>query len=345
MKTWFVKNWSYLVFLTIFILAFIPRSIEIFSGNYLFGFDQGLFYEDVRKIVVEKKIPLIGAEVGGIGGFFQGPGWNYFLTVPFILFKGDPYGGMIFMLLLGMSTLVGSFLLFRKKLGELTALLIVFFIALSPSMISQSRFIWPPFVIPPLVIVFLFFVLKLHKKPHIYMPFAYGVIGLMTHFEIATGITFFLSTTFAFLLFYKQELLNIKTIFYSVMLLIATQATLIIFDLRHNFISTKGIFNLFIHNKTGTSSYDFQNHIDIFKDAFLGVSYNFPLLVITLIISLFFGYKFLRDKKNSNYSKRFLLFVVSNPILLFFVFLPLSMPLWSCLTISPSTITVSIQPI
>lgn len=339
MKKWFIKNWSSIVFICILIIAFIPRSIEVFSGNYLFGFDQGLFYEDVRKIVVDKKITLIGAEVGGIGGFFQGPGWNYFLAIPFILFNGDPYGGMIFMLLLGISSIFGSFFLFRKHLGVITALLIAFFVATSPGMISQSRFIWPPFVIPPLTILFSYFVLNSAKRPTVYIPCAFGIIGLMTHFEIATGITFFASSLFAFLLFYRKELLKIKTILYSFIVLISTQATLIVFDLRHNFISSRGILNLFLHNKTNTSTYSFQNHIDIFKDAFLGVSFNLPLFFTTLIVALYFGHKLLKDKKSARKIKTFLLFVVVNPILLFIIFLPLKMSLWAWWVLEVSIFT------
>lgn len=323
------KNWYYLVFFVILTLAFIPRSIEVFSGNYLFGFDQGLFYQDVREIVENKKITLIGAEVGGIGGFFQGPGWNYLLVIPYVLFNGDPYGGMVFVLLVGMATVGSAFLLFRNKLGIFPALFISFLLAVSPGIISQSRFIWPPFIIPPLTLMLIYFVLKSYKKPLPFIPLAIGTIGIMTHFEIATGFTLLVSSVIAFLLLSFRQMMQWKVILYSFLAFIVTQSTLIVFDLRHNFISSKGILNLILHNKTVSSSYNFQNHLDIFKDSFFSVSYNLPLFFITFVICLISGYFLIKDKKASLEIKKILLFIMVNIVILFLIFLPLKMPLWS----------------
>jgi len=87
----FIKEKNFTFFLlAIVILGSIPRSIEVISGNYLFGFDQGVFFQAVKEIVVNHKPALIGTEVGG-GGFFQGPGWYYLLSIPFYLWRGDPY--------------------------------------------------------------------------------------------------------------------------------------------------------------------------------------------------------------------------------------------------------------
>ena len=96
--------------LVILIIAAIPRSVELFSGNYIFGFDQGKHWLAAKSIIIDHKLPLIGDEVGGAGGFFQGPGWYYLLAIPFLLFRGDPYGAIVLMFLLGIGT-VGVLLL------------------------------------------------------------------------------------------------------------------------------------------------------------------------------------------------------------------------------------------
>lgn len=320
---------NFLLYLSILLIAFIPRSIEVLSGNYLFGFDQGLFYEDVREIVENRKLTLIGAEVGGIGGFFQGPGWNYSLLMPYILFRGDPYGGMIFMLLLGIVTVLGVLFLFKNMLGFKTVLFISFFIAIAPGVISQSRFIWPPFVIPPLTVLLIFLVYKSFKRPVLYIPFSIGIIGLMTHFEIATGITLLISTLITLFILSFRTLLNIKVIVFSILAFIATQLSLIIFDLRHNFISSRGILNLLFHNKNIDLPYNFQNHIDIFKDAFLSVSFSLPLFTFTMVVCIMGGILLFKDKKVNKEIKKILIFIVLNTIILFFVFLPMKMTLWS----------------
>lgn len=322
------KKTAALIFFIV-ILAFFPRAVEVLSGNYLFGFDQGIFYNDTREMVVDHRIPLIGAEVGGIGGFFQGPGWTYLLAIPFILFRGDPYGGMILMLLIGVFSVLFSILLFKKSIGLSAAMLTGLFMAMSPGIISQSRFIWPPFVITPLTILFLYCVINLKKKPVFFVPCAFGIIGLMAHFEIATGITLCIATIISFLIIYRKELLNIKVIILSIFALIATQITLILFDLRHEFISSKGILNLFLHNKEKSGMYNLSNHIDIFKDAFLSISFNFPLIYLTLLLVGYGVYRILRDKKYSVEKKQFLLFLIITTSALFMVFLPMKMTLWS----------------
>lgn len=328
MKFFLKKRSNLLILLIIVFLGITPRAIEVLSGNYLFGFDQGMFYEDVRQMVETRKPTLIGVEVGGIGGFFQGPGWTYFLLIPYLLFHGDPYGGMIFMLLLGAATIFLSYLLFYKTLGNKASLLAAFFIAISPGIISQSRFIWPPFVIPPLTILMVFFILKSLKNPTLYIPLAIGTIGLMSHFEIATGITLLVSTVITLLFLFPRNVLKIKVIGYSFLAFTLTQITLIIFDLRHNFISSRGIVNLLLHNKTIDTPYNFQNHIDIFKDSFLAVSFGMPLFVVTALVSTLGGIVLLRDKKVKIETKRILLFVFVNSVILFLVFLPMKMVLW-----------------
>ena len=70
------KKTFLVLILLIFLLGFALRAVEILSGDFVFLFDQGRDYLDVRKIVVEHKLTLIGPHTG-IGGVFTGPGWYY----------------------------------------------------------------------------------------------------------------------------------------------------------------------------------------------------------------------------------------------------------------------------
>src|SRR3989344_9182333 len=104
----------FLILTVIVLLGAIPRAIELINHNYLFGFDQGWYFQEVKKIVIDHNPTLIGIEVGGGGGFFQGPGWIYLLTIPFLLSKGDPYAAMILMFLFGIFAIVFSSLIAAK---------------------------------------------------------------------------------------------------------------------------------------------------------------------------------------------------------------------------------------
>jgi len=314
--------------LLVIIAGAAPRAIEIINRNYLFLFDQGAYYQAVRDIVVNRHLSLIGTEVGGIGGFFQGPGFYYLLTIPFILFKGDPYGGMLLMFILGLLAIALSIVLFHKSLGKTAALLIAFFIALSPGIIHQSRFIWPPFVIAPLTVVFLYFIWQSYRKKPMGIPLAFFIVGLMTHFEIATSITLFISTAITFLLIRPKDIFKPKTIILSAILLTATQATLILFDLRHNFLNIKGILKFVTHGSSG-AAYSFQNHLDVYRDSIFSVAHNWNVAAVLSGIVILGLVLIFKDKKTNPQLKKFILFLLINPIILFIVLLPMKSTLWA----------------
>jgi len=62
-------------------LGIALRLVETLTGNYVFGFDQGLDFLAARSIAVDHKITLIGSEAGagfaGLPGVFHGPGERY----------------------------------------------------------------------------------------------------------------------------------------------------------------------------------------------------------------------------------------------------------------------------
>ena len=133
-------------FVLIIGISLLSRSIEVLNKNYVFGFDQGRDYLAVKSIVVDNKFTLIGSEVGagaaGLSGIFQGSLHYYFLSVPFILTKGDPYGGLVLMFLLSMLSVVFSYFFGRKVFGAIGGLTTALLFALSPMFIAQARFVW-----------------------------------------------------------------------------------------------------------------------------------------------------------------------------------------------------------
>lgn len=315
--------------LIITIAGALPRAIEVINRNYLFGFDQGLFYEAVKQIVVEKHLTLIGAEVGGIGGFFQGPGWYYLLSIPYILWGGDPYGAVVLMFLIGIATIILPIVLFRKSFGEKTALLTGFFVALSPGIVPQSRFFWPPFVIPMLTVLYLYLLYKAYTGKKLFLPFVFFVIGLMTHFEIATGGSLLLATIVTILIIRPKHVFSPRVVLLSVGLFLITQLPLILFDIRHQFISSQGLIKFITHGSPTHNTYSIANHLNMYKDSLLSVSHNWYIGVIIILIVSLGVFKILKNKKIEKAKKQFILFLIVCPAVLFIAFLPLKTILWS----------------
>src|SRR3989344_1409211 len=324
------KNFVFLL-LIIVILGSIPRSIEIISGNFLFGYDQGVFFQAVKEIVVNHKLTLIGTEVGG-GGFFQGPGWYYLLSIPFYLWKGDPYGGMILMLMSGILTVALSVIFGRKIFDAKTALTIGFLVAISPAIIAQSRFIWPPFIVSLLAVFFIFFLYNIFQGAGKFFILLTFIMGLMFHFETATGATLLLQLLIISPLFFIKKMVSVRFFILGLLSFLLTQISLFIFDLRHDFLNVKGMINLFMNGKED-SSIDrinlIANHIGVFRSNFLSSFQMADLLWSFLLVILAIGLiSYFRDKKNSKAKKWLVLYLATSPITLFIVFIFYPSTIW-----------------
>lgn len=319
--------WYGVLLLIILIIGLLPRAVEVIGGNYLFGYDQGLFFEKVRRIAVDHKFTLIGEEVGGQGGFFQGPGFYYLLSLPFLLFRGDPYGAMVLIFVIGAATLITAALLSRRLLGAPASLCITLLMAVSPTMVSQSRFIWNPFVIPILMVGVLFaFYEVLKKKPH-RLPLIYFLIGLMFHFEIAVGIMTLLQFSLFSLILIWKKVINVRHVVWSAGVFLLTQLHFVIFDFRHDFLITKGILatagGKAPHAITWVYfQHMFGNHWEVFRFVFFSLfpygNMIWPLLLV-LVAGGIVGLSL--DKNVSRHLKQFVWFLVSSPIVLFGLYL------------------------
>jgi K+-transporting ATPase c subunit len=88
-----------LILIIIFFLIFgiIYRLILTSGGNFIFNMDNARDMIDVREMVVLGHLRLIGP-TSGLECFYNGPGWYYFLSLPFVLSGGHPYGAVLLMI-------------------------------------------------------------------------------------------------------------------------------------------------------------------------------------------------------------------------------------------------------
>ena len=139
----------------IFILAFFLRAQETISGNFLFLIDQGRDLLDVKSIVFDHHLTLIGPYTS-LQGIFQGPIFYYLLAVPIFISGGNPWSVMVLMLLISMSVLVVSFLVMQRLFGFRVALVTAFILAVSPEAIAAATYFWNPHPMWLLICLFIF---------------------------------------------------------------------------------------------------------------------------------------------------------------------------------------------
>lgn len=297
----------------------ILRSVEVLNGNYLFGFDQGRDYLAVKNIVENHKLTLIGSEIGaGVAGFrgiFHGPFYFYLLVLPFIVFKGNPYGGMVLMFGLGAAVIALSYIIgskiFDRKIGLLAAAIIAVF----PSFISYSRFIWNSNPAPLFILLaFYFMFLFIKKEKTKYLFWASFFSSFVYNFQLAMAIPLSLA-----LVIYCVLVLKIKRIKqYGAMFLgmIIALSPMLFFEIRHGFQAIKGLLlYMFNHPETATTQTFWKL---LLRDHLLNFYHNFlttfpsliiiPQAIIILILPVIFYFVL---KERNKQIKKFTLYLLT----------------------------------
>lgn len=238
-----------IVFLAILVLAFLLRAQEAISGNFLFLLDQGRDMMAVKGIVFDHHLTLIGPNTS-LQGVFQGPLWYYLLSVPAILLKGNPWGGILLMLLISMSVLVVVYFWAKKNFGIKAALLMTFLFAVSSEAAAAATYSWNPHPMWLMTVVYIicfYNLIFVSKKYHLLL---WPVIGLMFNFETALAV-FILISTFIYLVIFNRKLLATRYFLIGIVLFSVTFSPQMLFDLRHNFLMTKAVLNVFLGHDRG----------------------------------------------------------------------------------------------
>ncbi len=237
------KIW--IIIAVIFLWGVALRAVEVVSGNYLFGFDVGRDLLVARNIIENRKLTLIGAQIGsgsaGIDGIFQGPGYYYLLTISYVLFRGDPYGVMVMMFLFGVATLAAVYWTVRRIFDQKTAVVALFLTAVSPLIVSQSRFIWAPHPASLFIVFFFYFAFMIPKRPRLYAPLALFFAGLTYHFEFAMTVPMIIAVVIALPAIYRIK--DAKTYLYSFGSIFLSFVPLVLFEARHGWMAVRSMLS------------------------------------------------------------------------------------------------------
>lgn len=331
-------NWIKFLYVALFILlvftALFPRSVEVLNHNPIFGFDQGRDYLAVKSIVIDKKLTLIGAEIGagsaGINGVFQGPFHYYFLALPFVLLRGDPYGGLFLMFLLGLATIALTFYLGKKLFGFFGGLITALLVAISPPLISQSRFIWNSHPSSLFILLSFYFTYFIPKKGNWNIFLASFFAGFIYNFEIAIAVPMSLAIFVYLILVFRFR--QLKQYFFMMLGFVLAFSPMFMFEARHGFVGFRGLFKyIFAGNGNGPAvdmGKQLIDHFNSFKFNFLGTFPSSPIPLWFLVIVIIFPtICFLITEKNK-LLKSFIFYLFVLLIASLFVFSFLKNAVW-----------------
>ena len=315
-----------ILFVFIILLSLFPRSIDALNQNPIFGFDQGREMLAAKSIVVDHKLILIGAELGagsaGISGIFQGPGFYYLLTIPFVIFNGNPVGAVALMLFFGLLTIATGFYIGNKILGLYAGLLTALIISISPVLIAQSRFEWSPNLPTFFILLSFYFTYLFSKNKNLYIFLASFFAGYIYNLETAIAIPLSLALiTYSVFIFRKKY----KKYIYLVIGFLVAYSPMIFFEIRHGLMGLKGlIYYLTVNGKTHQLSLlsfmqsHLQSFIYNFKDTFPIDNTIFSILFLLCLFSISI-YLISKEKdKDLKHFFGFLVFLIPVNLFVFF---------------------------
>ncbi|MDD5415687.1 MAG: glycosyltransferase family 39 protein [Candidatus Daviesbacteria bacterium] len=235
--SYFKKKPYLLVLIFILIIGLFFRTYKIVE-RFEFAHDGDLYSWIVKDIVVNHHFRLIG-QLTSVPGIFIG-GLFYYLLIPFFLVsKMDPIGVFGLGVLIGVLTILSYYFILTKLFNKTVGILAAFLHAVLLSTVGFDRWIVPTLPTKLWAIWYFYTLIMISRGNFSLLPILGILIGLIWHIHIAL-LPALLAIPAA--LFFARKLPNLKqTILFFTTLLI-TSSPLILFEVKHRFIQTQGLF-------------------------------------------------------------------------------------------------------
>lgn len=212
-----------------------------------FEWDQEQFSNQIKAIVVNHKLTLLGPRVVSDKGFYLAPYFTYILIPFYLLTNLHPWALIYFLVFFNILFFVSAFFIIKKIFGFFQA--IVFFLLWSSSSLMAGFDVggWWPVTIPLGVILTWFVLYQLFKNNSFANWLILGlVLGFFVnmHFQFIFLVIF--SLFFLILSFINKKSFNLKRIVLTLSGFLLMFIPLLIFDLRHDFLNSKAFINFFL---------------------------------------------------------------------------------------------------
>src|SRR3989344_5489874 len=269
----------------------------LINGDIHFDVDVSRDFLVMDDIVRNNNLTLLGPRSGAILGIFHGPLWLYINLPAFITGEGNPLIVGWFWFLLSDIFLGRIFYTAKKLFGFKVALLSVLFFSVNSiinSTYGLKNFYNPYGAVFLFPVFFLLFVQYINNLKVKYLVFSLFLLGLIIQFQMAFGIPILIAVS----------------LYLSFFVLLIPLSTFILFDLKHDFLQSKALFQYFTEknslisvNRVNELFFNFFDQLSPGKNLttiitalffFIGFVYSFKKSTKEIkTIYWFFGYLFL----------------------------------------------------
>jgi 4-amino-4-deoxy-L-arabinose transferase-like glycosyltransferase len=232
------------------------------AGYMTFLGDEGRDVIIVRRLLTEGHPPLIGPGTS-IGNMYLGP-FYYYMMAPALLFANfSPVGPAAMIAILGIITIWFVWFAGREWFGKVAGIIAAGLYAISPTIIIYSRSSWNPNIMPFFALLSVYSIWKVWKDHKfnwlLVLGFSFAAV-VQSHYLglllVPTLFIFWVLTIWNLKKSgnWKLEGKNFrrKSIF-GIIIFILLMSPLFFFDLRHNWINTKAMYQFFTVRQTTVS--------------------------------------------------------------------------------------------
>lgn len=227
------------------LISFLFRIAPIFVNQIYFWFDQGLDMVLVKQLVIDHDLSLTG-RYSGLAGVLMGPLWTWVLSVPFILGAGNPAANVIFFSVVCTLSIYATYLFLKKNINPASAVFVLLFLCFAPIYTFGSQVIASPH---PLIFLFIFFIWFCYEifalKRNLFLVPLGFLIGIFFQLEIGFAVFTLPTVVLLTIAFKKFAIAKDKFFYLGIALLGLTFVPQFLFDLRHDFLITNSLLNLF----------------------------------------------------------------------------------------------------
>jgi hypothetical protein len=327
-----------IVLFAILLFAFFLRAQPFLSGHSLFLPDQARDLLLVQNMVEDKKPPMIGARAMSGGYIFHGPFWIWILSVPFVLFQGDPLAISYVYVLISVSIIAFSFAAAYKLFGLKVATLTALFLTCSYTLINNVSGTTNAQLMPLVFVGYLYCLityLRGNKKLFFFALFFAG-LGIQFQGIFAVPLVLYLLLVS---LFTDRYILNIKRIILSGFIFMIPLATFVLFDVRHKFLIAQGLFRLLTDQKGlgvipgyedyGNIGFRVTDRFFALLDTPYSIMYGtHQMLYVLFVASLIVAGVLLFRQKNMAQERKVFSVLLLLPVFVYTLYIYFSYPIW-----------------
>lgn len=252
--------------------------------------DEGRDVLIVKRMLLDGKFTLLGP-ITSVGSIYMGPVY-YYLTAPFLFLANfDPVGPAIMVALFSLLTIYLIYKFGRDFFDEKAGLAAAFTYGISNLSIIYGRSSWNPNVVPFFAILLIYSLLKVIIEKRTKFLILSGIsLGILIQLHYVTFMFFII---IPIILIIIKPKLKLNDYALALIAFLIAYSPFMLFELRHDFVNTKGALNFIVKNNSPNSELSLFTFWTTIQDVFVRlfwrslISLNAEITKIFIVLSIY----------------------------------------------------------